>query len=153
MILPMALCLLGNEMQVNISEECREKVLATDVTAYDIFDDARAEVLAVMEVSCFIRRGKVSLGGVVLEKYVRSIWSIYSISCLRQPPRLRLGCPPLPTDELQRRFLVDGRLSPHRGRHRRGATRDWPTESRRFVARLALGHTCREIHLASRRQQ
>ena len=37
--------------QVNISEECREKVLGTDVTAYDIFDDARAEVLAVMEVS------------------------------------------------------------------------------------------------------
>lgn len=40
-----------NELQVNISEECREKVLATDVTAYDIFDDARAEVLEVMEVS------------------------------------------------------------------------------------------------------
>lgn len=36
--------------QVNISEECREGILATDVTAYDIFDEARAEVLAVMEV-------------------------------------------------------------------------------------------------------
>lgn len=36
--------------QVNISEECRETILATDVTAYDIFDSARAEVLAVMEV-------------------------------------------------------------------------------------------------------
>lgn len=51
LILRMVWCLLGNEMQVNISEECREKVLATDATAYDIFDDARAEVLAVMEVS------------------------------------------------------------------------------------------------------
>ncbi|CAN0440027.1 unnamed protein product, partial [Laminaria digitata] len=40
----------GSPDQVNISEECRERVLATDVTAYDIFDDARAEVLAVMEV-------------------------------------------------------------------------------------------------------
>lgn len=37
--------------QVNISEECRERVLATDVTAYDIFDEARTEVLTVMEVS------------------------------------------------------------------------------------------------------
>lgn len=36
--------------QVNISEECREQILVTDVTAYDIFDAARAEVLAVMEV-------------------------------------------------------------------------------------------------------
>lgn len=36
--------------QVNISEECRERVLATDATAYDIFDEARAEVLAVLEV-------------------------------------------------------------------------------------------------------
>lgn len=44
-------CLNDTYGQVNISEECREKVLATDVTAYDIFDDARAEVLAVMEVS------------------------------------------------------------------------------------------------------
>lgn len=39
--------------QVNISEECRERLLATDVTAYDIFDEARAEVLAVMEVCAF----------------------------------------------------------------------------------------------------
>lgn len=37
-------------LQVNISAECREKILATDVTAFDLFDDARAEVLAVMEV-------------------------------------------------------------------------------------------------------
>ncbi|CAM9272311.1 unnamed protein product [Ectocarpus sp. 4 AP-2014] len=37
--------------QVNISEECREKILATDVTAYDIFDEARAEVLVVMETN------------------------------------------------------------------------------------------------------
>ena len=42
---------------MNISEECREKVLATDVTAYDIFDDARAEVLAVMEVRQSIYTG------------------------------------------------------------------------------------------------
>ncbi|CAM9905729.1 unnamed protein product, partial [Hapterophycus canaliculatus] len=40
----------GAPDQVNLSEECREKVLATDVTAYDIFDDARKEVLGVMEV-------------------------------------------------------------------------------------------------------
>lgn len=45
--------------QVNISEQCREKILETNVTAYDIFDEARAEVLALMEVityfaqSCF----------------------------------------------------------------------------------------------------
>ncbi|CAM9480659.1 unnamed protein product, partial [Ascophyllum nodosum] len=47
--------------QVNISEECREKVLGTDVTAYDIFDDARAEVLAVMETN--FRREFVSTEG------------------------------------------------------------------------------------------
>lgn len=41
--------------QVNISEECRERILATDVTAYDIFDEARAEVLAVLEVSGLCR--------------------------------------------------------------------------------------------------
>ena len=40
----------ANEHQVNISEECRERILATDVTAYDIFDEARTEVLVVMEV-------------------------------------------------------------------------------------------------------
>ena len=40
----------SNERQVNISGECRERILATDVTAYDIFDEARTEVLAVMEV-------------------------------------------------------------------------------------------------------
>eukprot|EP00903_Cladosiphon_okamuranus_P006660 g6502.t2 len=37
--------------QVNISEECRERILATDVTAYDIFDEARVEVLAVLETN------------------------------------------------------------------------------------------------------
>lgn len=37
--------------KVNISGECRDTVLATDVTAYDIFDEARAEVLLVMEVT------------------------------------------------------------------------------------------------------
>ena len=36
--------------QVNISGECREKILGTDVMAFDIFDEARAEVLALMEV-------------------------------------------------------------------------------------------------------
>eukprot|EP00904_Undaria_pinnatifida_P012482 jgi/Undpi1/8364/HiC_scaffold_25.g10832.m1 len=41
----------GAPDQVNISEECREKVLATDVTAYDIFDGARSEVLDVMETN------------------------------------------------------------------------------------------------------
>eukprot|EP00904_Undaria_pinnatifida_P012481 jgi/Undpi1/8363/HiC_scaffold_25.g10831.m1 len=51
----------GSPDQVNISEECREKVLATDVTAYDIFDDARAEVLAVMETN--FRRDFVTTEG------------------------------------------------------------------------------------------
>ncbi|CAM9477524.1 unnamed protein product, partial [Hapterophycus canaliculatus] len=37
--------------QVNISQECRDGILATDVTAYDIFDEARKEVLAVMETN------------------------------------------------------------------------------------------------------
>ncbi|CAM9258459.1 unnamed protein product [Scytosiphon promiscuus] len=37
--------------QVNISQECRDHILATDVTAYDIFDGARKEVLAVMETN------------------------------------------------------------------------------------------------------
>lgn len=37
--------------QVNISGGCREAILSTDVTAHDIFDRARAEVLALMEVS------------------------------------------------------------------------------------------------------
>lgn len=37
--------------QVNISGECREEILSTDANALDIFDRARVEVLAVMEVS------------------------------------------------------------------------------------------------------
>ncbi|CAM9451135.1 unnamed protein product, partial [Ectocarpus sp. 4 AP-2014] len=41
----------GSPDQVNISGECREEILSTDVTAYDIFDRARAEVLAVMETN------------------------------------------------------------------------------------------------------
>ncbi|CAN0088475.1 unnamed protein product [Ectocarpus sp. 12 AP-2014] len=41
----------GSPGQVNISGECREEILSTDVTAYDIFDRARAEVLAVMETN------------------------------------------------------------------------------------------------------
>ncbi|CAB1104899.1 unnamed protein product [Ectocarpus sp. CCAP 1310/34] len=41
----------GGPDQVNISGECREEILSTDVTAYDIFDRARAEVLAVMETN------------------------------------------------------------------------------------------------------
>ncbi|CAM9864575.1 unnamed protein product [Ectocarpus sp. 6 AP-2014] len=41
----------GSHDQVNISGECREEILSTDVTAYDIFDRARAEVLAVMETN------------------------------------------------------------------------------------------------------
>jgi len=43
--------------QVNISEECRETILATDA-AYDIFDEARAEVLAVLEVRSSRRTSK-----------------------------------------------------------------------------------------------
>lgn len=35
---------------MNLSEECRENILETNVTAYDIFDEAREEVLALMEV-------------------------------------------------------------------------------------------------------
>ncbi|CAM9247127.1 unnamed protein product [Ectocarpus sp. 4 AP-2014] len=41
----------GAPDQVNISGECREEILSTDVTAYDIFDRARAEVLTVMETN------------------------------------------------------------------------------------------------------
>ncbi|CAM9864373.1 unnamed protein product [Ectocarpus sp. 6 AP-2014] len=39
----------GAPEQVNISGACREEILSTNVTAYDIFDRARAEVLALME--------------------------------------------------------------------------------------------------------
>ncbi|CAM9700874.1 unnamed protein product [Ectocarpus sp. 4 AP-2014] len=39
------------ERQVNVSGACREKILATDVTAFDIFEEARAEVLVVMETN------------------------------------------------------------------------------------------------------
>ncbi|CAN0036855.1 unnamed protein product [Ectocarpus sp. 12 AP-2014] len=39
----------GAPEQVNISVACREEILSTDVTAYDIFDRAREEVLALME--------------------------------------------------------------------------------------------------------
>ncbi|CAM9384392.1 unnamed protein product [Ectocarpus fasciculatus] len=39
----------GAPEQVSISEACREEIVSTNVTAYDIFDRARAEVLAVME--------------------------------------------------------------------------------------------------------
>lgn len=45
--------------QVNISEECRERILATDATAYDIFDEARAEVLGVLEARLDKRLSKV----------------------------------------------------------------------------------------------
>ncbi|CAN0106221.1 unnamed protein product [Ectocarpus fasciculatus] len=41
----------GAPDQVNISGECRDMILSTDVTAYDIFDRARAEVLEVMETN------------------------------------------------------------------------------------------------------
>ncbi|CBJ31534.1 signal transducer, putative [Ectocarpus siliculosus] len=41
----------GAAEQVNISGRCREEILSTDVTAYDIFDHARAEVLALMETN------------------------------------------------------------------------------------------------------
>ncbi|CBJ31529.1 signal transducer, putative [Ectocarpus siliculosus] len=41
----------GAPDQVNISGECREEILSTDVTAYDIFDRARVEVLTVMETN------------------------------------------------------------------------------------------------------
>ncbi|CAN0228913.1 unnamed protein product, partial [Ectocarpus fasciculatus] len=41
----------GAPEQVNISGRCREEILSTDVTAYDIFDHARAEVLALMETN------------------------------------------------------------------------------------------------------
>lgn len=39
------------QLQVNISGQCREEILSKDVTALDIFDRARAEVLVVMEVN------------------------------------------------------------------------------------------------------
>ncbi|CAN0477642.1 unnamed protein product [Ectocarpus sp. 12 AP-2014] len=39
------------ERQVNVSGACREKILTTDVTAFDIFEEARAEVLVVMETN------------------------------------------------------------------------------------------------------
>ncbi|CAM9372968.1 unnamed protein product [Ectocarpus fasciculatus] len=41
----------GAPDQVNISGECREDILSTDVTAYDIFDRARTEVLDLMETN------------------------------------------------------------------------------------------------------
>ncbi|CAM9864710.1 unnamed protein product [Ectocarpus sp. 6 AP-2014] len=41
----------GAPDQVNISGECRDEILSTHVTAYDIFDRARAEVLEVMETN------------------------------------------------------------------------------------------------------
>ncbi|CBJ31531.1 signal transducer, putative [Ectocarpus siliculosus] len=41
----------GAPEEVNISGECREEILSTDVTAYDIFDRARVEVLTVMETN------------------------------------------------------------------------------------------------------
>ncbi|CAM9705339.1 unnamed protein product [Ectocarpus fasciculatus] len=39
----------GAPEQVNLSGACRQAILSTDVTAHDIFDRARAEVLALME--------------------------------------------------------------------------------------------------------
>ncbi|CAM9633812.1 unnamed protein product [Ectocarpus sp. 13 AM-2016] len=41
----------GSSDQVNVSGACREKILTTDVTAFDIFEEARAEVLVVMETN------------------------------------------------------------------------------------------------------
>lgn len=45
-----AFCSCAESPQVNVSGACREKILETDVTAFDIFEEARAEVLVVMEV-------------------------------------------------------------------------------------------------------
>eukprot|EP00903_Cladosiphon_okamuranus_P011013 g10402.t1 len=41
----------GAEQEINISEECRERVLTSAVTRYNIFDEAIAEVLNIMEVN------------------------------------------------------------------------------------------------------
>ncbi|CAN0084437.1 unnamed protein product [Ectocarpus sp. 13 AM-2016] len=41
----------GAPDQVNISGECRDDILSTHATAFDIFDRARAEVLDVMETN------------------------------------------------------------------------------------------------------
>ncbi|CAM9758034.1 unnamed protein product [Ascophyllum nodosum] len=41
----------GAPDQVNISGECRDNILETDVTSFDIFEDARREVLHVMETN------------------------------------------------------------------------------------------------------
>eukprot|EP00903_Cladosiphon_okamuranus_P006658 g6501.t1 len=41
----------GAPDQVNISGDCRERILAMDVTAFNIFDEARKEVLTVMETN------------------------------------------------------------------------------------------------------
>lgn len=63
-------CVDMNKLQVNISGECRERILATDVTAYDIFDEARTEVLAVMEVSrCFWLLGFSNIDFPMLAKF------------------------------------------------------------------------------------
>ncbi|CAN0185542.1 unnamed protein product, partial [Discosporangium mesarthrocarpum] len=39
------------EHQINISEECRERILCSEVTRFDIFDAAIAEVLHMMETN------------------------------------------------------------------------------------------------------
>ncbi|CAM9258383.1 unnamed protein product, partial [Scytosiphon promiscuus] len=83
----------GAPDQVNISEECRDKILATDVTAYDIFDDARKEVLAVMETN--FQRDFVTSEG-----YQRMLDAAEDeqreLRLLRAGGIMPLGTPPLP---------------------------------------------------------
>lgn len=42
--------------QLGISDECRARVLSTDVTKFDIFEEARLEVLGILKVGIYVRR-------------------------------------------------------------------------------------------------
>lgn len=41
---------ISRDNQVNISEECRERVLTSDVIKIDIFEEARLEILKAIQV-------------------------------------------------------------------------------------------------------
>ncbi|CAM9739286.1 unnamed protein product, partial [Ectocarpus fasciculatus] len=80
----------GSSDQVNVSGACREKILATDVTAFDIFDEARAEVLVVMETN--FQRDFVTTEG--FRRIVDAAENEQrELSLLRSGGRLSLGTP------------------------------------------------------------
>lgn len=60
--------------QVNISQQCRERVLEMDATDFLIFDEARSEVLHLMEV--IARNTKIKPRKPTVDAILRMVYCI-----------------------------------------------------------------------------